>query len=78
MAQLTRPSLGPEILAKRDGKCRFCDGEIVAGESYIREVRGREWMHGRCAHDYDQTIAEHLPEEDNDDGAESAREETQP
>jgi hypothetical protein len=63
VAQLTRPSLGPEILAKREGECSFCHEPIVAGESYIRKVRDRQWMHGRCASAYDRAIAEHLPED---------------
>jgi hypothetical protein len=64
VAQLTRPSLGPEDLAKRDSDCPFCPEPIVAGESYIRKVRDRIWMHGDCATAYARTIATHLPDED--------------
>jgi hypothetical protein len=64
VAQLTRPTLGPEVLAKRDGSCTYCLEPIVAGESYIRKVRDREWMHGQCATEYDRTIAANLPDED--------------
>jgi hypothetical protein len=66
VAQLTRPTLGPEVLAKRDGDCAFCPEPIVAGESYIRKVRDREWMHGPCAAAYDRAIAEHLPDEEDE------------
>jgi hypothetical protein len=64
MAQLTRPTLGPEVLAKHDGPCGFCPEPIVAGESYIRKVREPTYMHGPCAAEYDRTIATHLPDEE--------------
>jgi hypothetical protein len=66
VAQLTRPVLGPEVLAKHDGPCPFCPEPIVAGESYIRKVRDRVYMHGPCAAAYDRVIAANLPDEDDE------------
>jgi hypothetical protein len=65
VAQLTRPTLGPEVLAKHDGTCPFCPEPIVAGESYIRKVRDRVYMHGPCAAEYDRVIAAELPDEED-------------
>lgn len=49
------PTLGPEIVAKRNGSCPQCPEPIVKGESYIRAVVGcgkQKWMHGDCAAAY--------------------------
>jgi hypothetical protein len=48
------PTSSPEVLARRTGPCPYDCGEpIVKGESYIRKVDGKGWMHGRCAADYE-------------------------
>lgn len=64
MAELTIPTLGPEILAKRDGECHRCHEPIVAGESYIRKVVNLDrWMHALCAADYKLTLEAELGED---------------
>ena len=49
------PTLGPEIRAKRHGKCSQCSEPIVRDKSYIRVVVDcgkKKWMHGDCAAAY--------------------------
>jgi hypothetical protein len=71
VAELTRPKLGPEVSAKRDGTCKGCSKPVIAHESYIRKVEGVGWMHGPCATNYLRVIEAH----EDDDGADGAREE---
>ena len=74
MAQLTRHTHGPEVLAKRSGTCK-CGRQICRGEDYIAVVDGVGAMHALCAKAYCRVLDEHLPD-DNDAGAESAGEDS--
>ncbi len=62
MAELTRPTLGPEILAKSDGPCKGCPRPIKAGESYIVVVDKVGTMHAQCAYGYRRVLEEHAEE----------------
>lgn len=47
-------SIGPEVLAKKRGKCRMCDEPIIPREHYIRKTASRGWVHSECAREYER------------------------
>jgi hypothetical protein len=78
VAQLTRHTHGPEVLAKRSGACKLCPQPIVAGEDYIAVVDGVGTMHALCAKAYCRTLDEHLPDEDLETGSSAGEDEGDP
>jgi hypothetical protein len=62
VAQLIRPTRGPEFLAKRDGPCKGCDTPIIAGEDYLCVVDHVGVMHAQCAANYCRILEEHAEE----------------
>jgi hypothetical protein len=58
VAELTPKTMGPEVIARRDGTCRRCHRPIEAGEDYVAKVEGPHggWMHPQCAKSYCEAI----------------------
>jgi len=64
VAELTVPTKGPSITAKRDGNCPMCRQPIHANVDFICEVpRLKAYLHTHCADGYIRTLAEHLEED---------------
>lgn len=60
MAELTERKHGPEVWAKRDGTCRFCNEPIAAGEDVIVVVDKLGACHAHCGKGYCKAVNEHL------------------
>lgn len=65
VAELKPRSHGPEVLAKRSGRCKGCPEPIVAGEDYISIVDGVGVMHALCATSYCRVLEEHCEPDDH-------------
>ena len=64
VADLTIPTKGPSVTAKKDGRCRLCPVLIVANVDFICKVdRLDAYVHTHCADGYIRTLAEHLDED---------------
>jgi hypothetical protein len=68
VTELTRKTMGREVLAKRDGTCRSCSRPIEAGDDYVAKVDGVGWMHALCAKAYCDVINEEADQVEDERG----------